>query len=93
MPEPYSDVQAKALVRKCLKTGTYLYRPHALEEMEKDDICQLDIVNALRCGIWDDTTFETGTWRYRFRTNVFKVVVAFPDEDSMRIVTAWRIKR
>ena len=34
--------------------------------------------------------FEKGSWRYRFETPRMAAVVAFLDENSLTVVSAWR---
>jgi hypothetical protein len=48
-------------------------------------------VNALRGGAVEMPTLEKGTWRYRVRTNLMVVVIAFRDEQHIRVVTGWRV--
>ena len=53
----------------------------------------MDAVNVLRAGIVDPAEFDKGCWRYRVRTRLMVVVIAFRSETEIRVVTAWREKR
>jgi hypothetical protein len=61
--------------------------------MEKDALSEIDITNVLRGGVVDPAEFETGSWRYRVRTQRIAVVIAFRSEESLVVVTAWRFSQ
>jgi hypothetical protein len=61
--------------------------------LEKDDLTTVDATNVLRGGWSDPAEWENGEWRYRIHTGTMCVVVSFPAEDRVRVVTAWRKKR
>jgi hypothetical protein len=66
---------------------------HALDEMRKDGLTTPDVLNILRSGVAETPELEHGTWRYRVRGRAAYVVVAFRSEQSLVIVTVWRIER
>jgi hypothetical protein len=89
--EPLDPVRARALIRKILESGSVSYsKRHADEELEKDQMSRVDVVNVLRAGWVDPAELREGTWRYRVRTPKMAVVVAFRSETEIRVVTAWR---
>jgi hypothetical protein len=93
--EPLSPTDAKAAIRRILSEGVLAYSGHARREMSSDEygpISELDVTNVLRGGVPRPAELENGTWRYRFETSRFVVVVAFRDELRAVVVTAWRIK-
>lgn len=95
--EPISEGVAKNLIREILKAGHNLsFSDHAVEEMEKDDMDMVDVVNVLRgCQYIDpaEQHVQTGSWTYRVHTSNFCVVVAFRSTTKLRLVTAWRKKK
>lgn len=92
MNEPISHGEAKALTAQIRKTGEVRFSRHALQEMEKDDLSEIDIDNVLRGGyVEDPPDFQNGTWRYRICISMIAVVLAFRSTGSLVIVTAWRV--
>lgn len=94
-PEEMGQLDArvvKPLLRQILETGTVGFSDHALDEMRKDRLTTVDCVNVLRGGVVEQGELERGSWRYRVRTNVICVVVAFRSETHLVVVTAWRIR-
>lgn len=54
-----------------------------------------DVTNTIRGGHVKDArgiAFENGSWRYTIETQRMAAVVAFASEETMVIVTAWRIE-
>jgi len=43
-----------------------------------------------RQGIVEEAEWEQGEWRHWVRTGTFTVVVAFPEEMLLAVVTCWR---
>lgn len=91
LDEPLKPADARALIRKILKSGGYRFSEHSAEEMAKDNLVELDCVNVLRAGQVEPPDFEKGSWRYRVFTPKIVVVVAFRSETQMSVVTAWRL--
>jgi hypothetical protein len=60
--------------------------------MAKDKLTMPDCANVLRAGTVEEPELERGTWRYRVRTTLIVVVVAFRSQTELSIVTAWRIR-
>ena len=75
-----------------MSTGTVRFSGHALAEMKKDSLTTIDCVNVLRGGVVEPAEFENGSWRYRVRTSMMYVVVAFRSEEALVVITAWRVK-
>jgi Domain of unknown function (DUF4258) len=93
LKEPLGPVQAKALIRAILEAGNVLWSAHALDEMEKDDLTRVDVVNVLRGGVVEPGEYERRSWRYRVHTIRIWVVVAFNSDTELVIVTTWRKAR
>lgn len=91
--EPFTPPDAKKRILAVLSTGSVVASPHALEELENDDLTMVDAVNVLRGGVVEPAEFERGSFRYRVRTPRMFVVVAFRSETELRIVTVWKEKR
>ena len=88
--EPLDPSEAKKLARKICDHGTVEFSGHALRELKKDNLSEIDAVNVLRGGWPDPAEFENGSWRYRFQTAKICVVAAFRSEEWTVIVTGWR---
>jgi hypothetical protein len=91
LDEPLESEAAHRLIRTIVRDGTVRFSGHALAEMKKDALTTVDCVNVLRGGVVEPAEFENGSWRYRVRTTKICIVVAFRSEDSLAVVTAWRI--
>jgi hypothetical protein len=90
--EPFSPPEVKRRILAILATGNVTPSKHAEEELAKDGMTMVDVVNVVRGGIVEPAEFERGSWRYRVRTNRMYVVIAFRADDEIRIVTGWRTK-
>lgn len=91
LSEPLSVDQAKKVILACLGSGgTVSFSAHALREMANEQMTTVDCTNVLRGGVVEPAEWERGSWRYRVRTNVMYVVVAFRSERHLVVVTAWR---
>ena len=90
LEEPLVETDARRLIRSICENGTVEFSRHALEEMAKDSMSELDVLNVLRGGWPEPAELENRTWRYRIRTRTICVVVAFRSEDWLVVVTAWR---
>lgn len=93
LTEPLDAPEAQKLMRQILKVGTLSFSGHGLREMAKDSIQTTDAVNVIRAGFVEGCEERDGSWRYRVRTQLFYVVVAFRSETHLRVVTAWRLRR
>ena len=91
LDEPLSVPAARKLIRTILKEGAVNFSTHALDEMKKDRLVEIDVVNVLRGGVVQPGEWENGSWRYQVRTARMVVVVAFRSETVLRVVTAWRL--
>ncbi|MEY4515560.1 MAG: hypothetical protein RLZZ450_7682 [Pseudomonadota bacterium] len=90
--EPLSSPAVKKLIRAILSDGTVGFTKHAREEMAKDKLVEIDVVNVLRGGVVEPGEWENGSWRYRVRTARMVAVIAFRSESALTVVTAWRLK-
>lgn len=90
--EPFEEPYARRLARNILTGGRVAFTQHAMTEMRKDRLSEVDVVNALRAGRARFPEHVRGTWRYRFLTTRIAVVIAFRSTEELAIVTAWRIK-
>ena len=90
LQHPLSNVAAKQIIGRIVREGTVGYSNHALEEMAKDGLTTVDVVNVLRGGDVEFSEEERRSWRYRGRTSRMTVVVAFRSETQLTVVTAWR---
>jgi len=90
LDEPLSQVDARQLARKILAEGDYWFSRHAEQRMTQRGMSQIDCVNVVRGGRCTEIDFEKGSWRYRFETPRMAAVVAFLDENSLTVVSAWR---
>ncbi len=92
LSEPLSPPAARKLIRAILKDGAVNFSKHGRDEMQKDQLVEIDVVNVLRGGAVEPAEWEHGSWRYRVRTARMVVVIAFRSEAVMVVVTAWRIQ-
>ena len=83
---------AKKQIRHILEQGRVAWSRHALDEMAKDKLTTVDVVNVLRGGIVRPGELERGSWRYRVLTSRMCAVVAFRSGEELVVVTAWRIE-
>jgi hypothetical protein len=94
MKEPFNRNEAKKLIQAICREGIIVSSRHAQEELAKDDLTTVDVMNVLRAGrILEEPEQINGTWRYRVHTDQMAVVVAFMSESKLKIVTAWRKKK
>ncbi|GAC1352847.1 MAG: hypothetical protein NVSMB1_19840 [Polyangiales bacterium] len=61
MIEPISVGACKKIIRSILDTGTTRFSGHALVEMRKDNLTEVDCINVLRAGIAEPAEFENGS--------------------------------
>jgi len=90
LDEPLKPSITKRIIRTILDDGHLEFSAHALEEMKKDDLSELDIINVLRGGWPGPGELERGSWRYQVSTRAITAVVAFRSESWLVVVTAWR---
>lgn len=93
MQEPYSPPELRVLCQALVMHGTVRFSRHAVEEMAKDNLNEVDALNVIRGGAFEAMDLISGTWRYRIGTSIMVVVVAFPVQGRISVVTAWRKKR
>jgi hypothetical protein len=88
--EPLRPHEAKPLARQILEDGIFTVSPHARDECQKDRLTDVDLVNVIRAGVYEEAEFENSSWRYRIRTARMLVVIRFESETELEVVTAWR---
>ena len=102
---PLRETDARRLLRRLLVEGIFVVSPHARDQMRKDNLTDVDVVNTLRGGVVQPAEWENGSGRYRGLTQRMAAVAAFEpdveavpaDEDDVSemelvVVTAWRQK-
>ena len=90
---PQDPVVARKLIHGIVDAGQVAYSKHALEEMQKDRLTPVDVVNVLRGGAVAPAEFENGSWRYRVWTQRMSVVVVIRSAIELKVVTAWKEKK
>lgn len=90
--EPLTPSEAKRVILQALASGDVRFTSHALEEMAKDGITQLEALGILRSGVVEPGELVRSTWRYRVRVRRAVVVTAFRSESCAVVITAWRIR-
>jgi hypothetical protein len=101
LDEPLDHPTVRRLSRQILRDGLVEWSEHALDEMEKDDLDELDCRNVIWAGEDGgcDPEGSKGEWRYRRRTPKIWVVIEFepcacdPAHATgyhLVVVTAWR---
>lgn len=93
LPDPLSPSEAKRLILEILRTGTVSFSNHARQEMAKDNLTAVEVVNVLRSGVVKPPEWEHGAWRYRVRSGRITVVIVFRSTLALVVVTAWRSAR
>ncbi len=91
--QPLDQVAARGLIQGIVDDGSVAYSKHALEEMQKDRLTTVDVVNVLRGGVVAPAEHENGSWRYRVWTQKMCVVVVIRSESELKVVTAWKEKK
>jgi hypothetical protein len=85
-------------IRRAIRLGRYEFTLHAIDEMEKDELFELDVVTALATGrlIVRLARDPRGTrFVVRGRTDdgqIVEVVCRFPPSGRLRIITAYRLE-
>ncbi len=93
MDEPLRPPKARKLIRKILKEGIVHYsKPHAIQRLQERDISMVDCENVLLGGVVGEAELDKGSWRYPVRTARFEIIVQLLSENSLIIITAWRIQ-
>lgn len=89
--EPLSKKDAQALMRKIAQTGNFVQTNHFKERLLERGFDILDVINALKYGLIDETkTIEKdGTWRYRAYTNKINIGIAFRNENKLVLITVF----
>jgi hypothetical protein len=91
-----SGSDAKRLAVQILETGSVEWPNYVMRRMAERRMTSVDVENIIRGG-WVDQVEQVnegpryGTWRYRFTAREMSVVVEFPSDTEMTVVTAWRL--
>ena len=90
--EPLDGHAARKLIQKILpELNGVRFCTHALDEMAKDCLEEVDVINVLRAGlITEPAEYKNGSWRYRVRARNVFVVVTFRSESQITVITTWR---
>jgi len=91
--EPLSPSEAKRCILEILQTGTVSFSTHARQEMAKDKLTAVEVVQVLRSGVVEAPEWEHGSWRYRVHAGRVTVVIVFRSAQALVVVTAWRSAR
>jgi hypothetical protein len=92
MNEPLPPSETKRFLVDILAHGVLGFSGHALEEMKKDNLTEVDVRNCLRGGVASEGEYVNESWRYRISTSRMAVVITFRSETHAVVVTAWRRK-
>jgi hypothetical protein len=88
--QPLTAVAARTLAREILDSGNVVFTDHALKEMAKDGLSDVDVTNVIRGGAYGETEWENGGWRHQAFTQRIVVVIEFESETELAVITAWR---
>ena len=89
--DPLKAADAKKHLKTVLADGEIVFcDPHMAQRMSEREITRLDVINVLRAGVVREPEWESGEWRYQVWTSKFTVVVGFPEEMLLAVVTCWR---
>jgi hypothetical protein len=89
--QPLRASEAKQRIRLILAEGEVVFaEPHMSDRMHERSLQRLDVQNVLRAGIVREAEWENGEWRHRVETPRITVVVSFPEEMLLKVVTCWR---
>lgn len=91
--DPLRACEARALLRDILESGCVLSSKHFKREAQKDGLLLVDAENVLRGGVVREPECENGSWRYSVETRNIRVVIAFPSEEEVLLVTIMRLLR
>ncbi len=60
------------------------------ERMAERNLQRLDLVNVLRGGSVQEAEWENGEWRHHVKTPRITVIVSFPEDMLLKVITCWR---
>ncbi len=92
MEQPLAAVDARKLAKAIIATGNVVFVTHAEQEMAKDSLTTIDVINVLRGGAYSEAEWENGAWRHQAYTQRIVVVIEFENESELTVITAWRKK-
>ena len=90
MDQPLRAAEARKLAKEIIETGSVGFTKHAEEEMAKDTLASVDVINVLRGGVYAEAEWENAGWRHQVFTQRIAVVIEFESESELTIITAWR---
>lgn len=90
--------QALKLLRRVMQQNpcNVVFSKHAEEEMDKDDLSKVDVLNVLLSpsARIEEPEFVRSSWRYRVKTERIVVVIVFSSSnDGVTVITVWAIKK
>jgi hypothetical protein len=89
--QPLRATDAKKQIRLILAEGEVLFaEPHMTERMAERKLQRLDVLNVLRAGVVREAEWENGEWRHHVETPRINVVVSFPEDLLLKVITCWR---
>lgn len=91
---PLKAKQARDLARSIERSPegrVRILEAHNALRMKQRGVSEADVRNVIRFGIVYEDGCENGTWRYRFETRKFRVVIAFRSETTLVVITVMRL--
>jgi len=88
--EPLLAADARRLAKEIIEIGGVGFTKHAEDEMAKDNLASVDVINVLRGGLYAEAEWENAGWRHHVFTQRIVVVIEFESESELTIITAWR---
>lgn len=91
LQQPLRATDAKKQIRTILVDGEVLFaEPHMSERMAERRLQRLDVMNVLRGGVVREAEWENGEWRHHVETPRILVIVSFPEDMLLKVITCWR---
>jgi hypothetical protein len=80
--QPLSAADARKRAKEIIVDGSVGFTNHAEEEMAKDRLIAVDVINVLRGGAYSEAEWENGAWRHHVSTQRITVVIEFESKPS-----------
>jgi hypothetical protein len=87
---PLLAAEARKLAKQIIEIGSVGFTKHAEEEMAKDKLAAVDVINVLRGGSYAEAEWENAGWRHQVFTQRIAVVIEFESDSELTVITAWR---
>jgi hypothetical protein len=85
--QPLLAAAARRLAKEIIEAGSVGFTKHAEDEMAKDKLASVDVINVLRGGVYAEAEWENAGWRHQVFTQRITVVI---ESESELTITAWR---